>query len=57
MHEITFLISFVWKCLVCGKKEPMKTEDGNEEWAMCCNKAMKMQPTKKLVVTETKNES
>ena len=45
-------IRCIWKCEICGKREPMKTEDGNEEWGMCCNKAMKMQPTKQFYVVK-----
>ena len=39
-----------WKCLVCGKREPMKTEDGNEDWAFCCSEPMRMQPMRKYVI-------
>ena len=57
--QLNLEISFKWKCLVCGKYEPMKTEDGNEEWAFCCGRPMRMQPMKQFYVTksEGKNET
>lgn len=48
--ELGIVIWYEWKCLVCGKREPMKTEDGNEEWAFCCDKPMRMQPMKKYII-------
>jgi len=32
----------IWKCKICGHREELKTEDGNEEWAFHCGKAMSM---------------
>ena len=50
MKQLILEISFEWVCRVCGNRYAMLTDDGNEEWAMCCDRAMKMQPMKKLMV-------
>ncbi len=46
-YELYIEISFCWKCEQCDKRqEPLE----DEEWPICCDRAMKYQPMRQFKV-------
>lgn len=53
-YKVKMDIWLEWKCTICDKREPMKTQDGDEDWLLCCGKPMRIQPMRKLYAEEMK---
>jgi len=50
--ELKLHVWLEWLCESCNKRQDMIE---NEDWQMCCNNAMKMQPYKKFIVQDKIN--